>query len=175
LSAVVDWGTLPSPPASGLELAGGRKWSVDQLRTMSWVAGAEFFPSSHPATAPYIGEVDGSFWMLALSGRGCAGFTISQLEIGPCAGAEVVTMHSSPGSADFSRSAAVAKQTEYWLSFVGSLTASWNLAGPVDIALQIDLAVPTSRKIFGVAYNGLWDYVVSTAAVRGGLGLAYRF
>jgi hypothetical protein len=175
LSALLDWDTLPSPPASGLELAGARKWSAGRWR-LGAVVGAEFFPSHRPAQAPYIGQVAGTFWMLGLSGRGCFGFTARRVEVGPCLGAELVGMHTSAASAVGSYSPlTVQDQTELWLSLLGSLAAAWNFSPTMDLVLRADLTVPTTRKVFGIQGDSLWDYVVSRAAVRGAVGLAYRF
>lgn len=175
VSGVIDWNTMPSRPAAGIELAGGRKWVLGPWR-LGAVLGVDFFPS-HPAAAPpYLGGVAGDFWMLSLSPRGCGGFTASRLEIGPCLGVELVDMHASAGSSNGSNAfVTVQNQTEYWLSYVASLGASWNFAPTLDVALRVDLVVPTTRKIFGLQDSNLWDYVVSTVAVRPALGLVYRF
>jgi hypothetical protein len=175
LSGVLDWNTMPSRPAAGLELAGGRKWILGPWR-LGAVLGVDFFPT-HPAAAPpYVGGVSGDFWMVSLSPRGCGGFAASRLEIGPCLGVELVDMHASAASSSGSNAfITVQNQTEYWLSYVASLAASWNFAPALDVALRFDLVVPTTRKIFGLQDSNLWDYVVSTVAVRPALGLVYRF
>jgi hypothetical protein len=174
-NGLVDWDTMPSPPAPGLEIAVGQGWSADRWH-LRWVAGADLFPSHPPPTdVQYLGAVNGAFWLLGVSGRGCLGVAMSRLEIGPCLGAELVAMHASAGGNVNPGLASLSNQTLYWLSLLGSVAASWNVSGPMDVVLRADLVVPTARKIFGLEDNVLQAYRVPAFAVRGALGFEVRF
>lgn len=174
VNGLLDWDTMPSAPAGGLEAIIGGSRGTDRWRVGA-VVGPEFFPSHRPAMAPYLGAVRGDFWMLGFTGRGCAAVAIDQVEIGPCAGAELVAMHATSDVDPTGDFASLANQTRFWFSFLGSLAVSWNVSPLWDVALRADVAVPTSRKVFTLDGNVLYDYVVSRGAVRGALGMAYRF
>ena len=172
VNALFDYDTLPSPPAGGIEAAIGRTWSEPPLFLRA-VVGVEFFPSHPPALAPYLGAVEGDFSALGFSGRGCIGVAVHRFEIGPCGGAEFVAMHAS-GHTSYAQ-VGLATETLDWYSLLASLVASWSVSGTTDLVLRGDVVWPQSRQVFGLDGNLLYDYVVSTGAVRGALGLAYRF
>jgi hypothetical protein len=174
-NGLVDWDTMPSPPAPGLEIAVGQGWSANRWR-LRLVAGADLFPSHPPPTdVQFLGAVNGAFWLLGVSGRGCLGVAMSRLEIGPCLGAELVAMHASGGGNVNSGLPSLSNETLYWFSLLGSVAASWNVSGPMDVVLRADLVVPTQRKIFGIENNVLQAYRVPAFAVRGALGFEVRF
>jgi hypothetical protein len=174
-NGLVDWDTMPSSPAPGLEIAVGQGWSGDRWR-LRWVAGADLFPSHPPPNdVQYLGAVNGAFWLLGVSARGCLGVAMSRLELGPCLGAELAAMHTSAGGNVNPTLASLSNQTLYWLSLLGSVAASWNISGPMDVVLRADLVVPTEHKIFGLEGNVLNAYQVPNVAVRGALGFEVRF
>jgi hypothetical protein len=174
MNGLVDWDTMPSSPAFGFEVAVGWGWSAERWR-LRWVAGADLFPSHPPADAPYIGTVNGDFWMLGVSGRGCLGVRISRLEIGPCLGVELDAMHASDAGRANPGLPSLTTQTHYWLSLLGSIAASWNVSAAMDVVLRADLVVPTRRRVFGLQQNVLDDYQVPAHAFRGALGIEVRF
>jgi hypothetical protein len=174
-NGLVDWDTMPSAPAVGYEAAFGESWRGDRWR-LRWIAGADLFPSHSPPDTPFLRSVNGAFWLLGVSGRGCLGVALSRLEIGPCLGAELAAMHASDGGIPSSAVAiSLANQTEYWLALLGSMAASWNVSGAMDVILRADLVVPTRRAIFGLAGDVLDDYQVPAHAFRGALGIQVRF
>ena len=173
-NGVVDWDTMPTPPALGYEAAVGRSWSLDRWR-LRWIGGADLYPSHAPPTAPYIGTVNGAFWLVGVSGRGCVGVALSRLEIGPCLGAELAVMHASNGGDADPAAPNLARQTHYWLSLLGSIAVSWNASPSMDVVLRGDFVVPTQRDVFGIENNVLADYRVPTWAFRGALGIEARF
>jgi hypothetical protein len=174
VNGLVDRDTMPSPPAVGFEVAVGRRWGADRWR-LRLVAGADFFPSQPPADVPYIGAVNGTFWLVGVSGRGCLGVAMSRLEIGPCLGAELVAMHASDAGNLNSGLTSLANQTLYWVSLLGSIAASWNVSPPMDVVLRADLVVPTKQRVFGLEGNVLNAYQVPARAFRGALGIEVRF
>jgi len=176
-NGLVDWGTLPDPPAPGFELVVGRRWITGRWR-LGALAGAGFFPSHQISKSPlgFEGEI-GYFWLLNFSARACLVAAFSQFEVGPCLGAELDTMHASgtdsyPGE--------LANSTQLWISPLGSAVASWNVFRTLDIVFRAEVAVPTTRRSFATepgasGSHGAEIYRVPAIAWRGAFGIALRF
>jgi hypothetical protein len=171
VNGVIDDGTMPSPVGGGLEVTAGHEWGRGRFRPALTVA-TTWLHNFQPAVNSDIGTVHGTFWSLAMSGRACLSFVTSNVQIGPCAGGEVVAMHSSnDGYADISLLTA----THAWFSFLGSLAASFRVDRSVDFILRADCALPTARPTFNIYITTLPAYILPAVAFRGAVGFAYRF
>jgi hypothetical protein len=163
LNGILDWGTMPDPPAGGMEATGGPTWTTARWR-MRVLAGLSFFPNRR--TTYTYGLDQANFELFELSGRGCATIVIHRFELGPCAGAELAIMHGSGASLQDS--------TQRWVSLLGSALASWSISPAVGVFGRAEVVVPTSRRSFSPP--GATDiYKVSAVALRGSLGLELRF
>jgi hypothetical protein len=163
LDGVLDWRTMPDPPAGGMEAAGGPIWTFPRWRLRA-LAGLSFFPSRRTALNGDIEQAD--LELFDVSGRACATVILKQLELGPCAGGELAIMHG--WGTDFQDS------THVWVSLLGSALASWSISPAVGVFGRAEAVVPTARKRFSVP-DGNVVYQVPDVAVRGALGLELRF
>jgi hypothetical protein len=69
----------------------------------------------------------------------------------------------------------LASSTQVWGALLGSVTASWNVSGTLEVLLRTDLAVPNLRRSWGLEYNDAEVYKVSSFSLRGALGIASSF
>jgi hypothetical protein len=161
LNGILDWGTMPDPPAGGMEAAGGPIWTVPGWRLRA-LAGLSFFPNRRTPLTVGIDQAD--FQLFDLSGRGCLTITRDRFELGPCAGVELAIMHGSGTTLQDS--------TQLWLSLLGSALASWSISPAVAVFGRVEVVVPTTQKSFA---TGNVVYAVPDVAVRGALGLELRF
>jgi hypothetical protein len=172
LGGLLDGGTMPSTPASGLEVAAGESWAGSLWR-LRLIAGASYFLPQAPSSSPLaFGIPAGQYWMLSFSGRGCMTAALSRFEIGPCLGAEVVAMHGS------SIGGTSAESTQYWPAPTGSFVAALTFAPSAVVFARVDVAFPGTRRTFlSDESNGIHDEIfrVSAHAVRGALGVELRF
>jgi hypothetical protein len=170
VNAVVDYDTLPTPPAVGAELAVGRASAVRAWR-LAWIVGATVIPNLRPAVSQ-MGSVAGEFWLFGLSGRGCLHVAESKVEIGPCLGTELVAMRASDGGAN---PVAVSTDTRAWFSLLASLSGAYHAAPSLDVTLRADAVMPMARPDFHTLTHANVAYQVPGVAFRGALGLAWRF
>lgn len=165
LNGLLDRGTMPDPPAGGMEAAGGPTWMVSGWRLRA-LAGLSFFPKRR---TPLSTDADqANFELFDVSGRGCATVGNDRFEVGPCAGAGLSIMHGS--------GTALQDRTQLWLSLLGSALAAWSISPAVAVFARADLVFPATPGTFlGVGGNGNTVYKVPAVAVRGALGLELRF
>jgi hypothetical protein len=163
LNGLLDWGTMPDPPGGGMEAAGGPIWTFPTWRLRA-LAGLSFFPNRRTQLMDFANQAN--FELFDLSGRGCATIVVDRFEIGPCAGAELATMHGSGASLEDS--------THDWVSLLGSALASWSISPAIGVFGRAEVVVPTSRSSFSDP-SGPLVYRVSAVAFRGSLGLELRF
>jgi hypothetical protein len=169
VTGLVDWYTLPDPPAFGFEVAGGRTWSIGPWR-LAALAGASFFPRHRlEATSYSYGRAD--FWLLGVSGRGCVGVAFSRFEVGPCLGAELDGMHVFDTGSEWE----FHNTTHYWLSLAGSAVVSWNVYEKWGVVLGIEMLAPSTRPSFVHEGTDEEKYRVSAAALRAAFGINRRF
>jgi hypothetical protein len=165
LSGLLDWRSMPDPPAGGMEAEGGPIWTTPGRR-LRLLAGLTFFPSRRSELMAYVWQAD--FQLFELSGRGCLTATSGRFEIGPCAGVALSVMHGF--------GVPLVDSTQQWLSLLGSIIASWKVFPEVALFARADLVVPTARKTFDQAnYSGFVVYQVPAVAGRGALGIELRF
>src|SRR5450631_2863121 len=146
LNGILDWGTMPDPPAGGMEAAGGPIWTVPGWRLRA-LAGLSFFPNRRTPLTVGIDQAD-----------------FQLFKLGPCAGVELAIMHGSGTTLQDS--------TQLWLSLLGSALASWSISPAVAVFGRVEVVVPTTQKSFA---TGNVVYAVPDVAVRGALGLELRF
>jgi len=163
LDGILDWRTMPDPPAGGMEAAGGPIWTFRRWRLRA-LAGLSFFPSRRTAMMGNVEQAD--FEQFDVSGRGCATVILRQLELGPCAGGELAIMHGWGTSLQDS--------THLWFSLLGSALASWSISPAVAVFGRAEVVVPTTRKSFSVPFGDV-VYQIPDVAVRAALGLELRF
>ena len=167
LNGLLDWGTMPDPPAGGMEASAGPTWTFTSwhLRVLGDLS---FFPKRRTPLMP-SGVSQGNFELFDLSGRGCATVApVSRFEIGPCAGVELAVMHGSGTE--------LQDGTQLWLSLLGSALASLSISPSVAVFGRADVVLPTDRRtFFDFIPYGNTIYKVSTVAVRVALGLELRF
>jgi len=164
LNGLLDWGTMPDPPAGGMEAAGGPIWTFPGWRLRA-LADLSFFPKRRTPLAAYADQ--GNFQLFDVSGRGCATIGNNRFEIGPCGGVELAVMHGS--------GTALQDGTQVWLSLLGSALASLSISSAVAVFGRADVVVPTVRNSFFNPSSLYTVYKVPAAAVRGALGLELRF
>lgn len=170
-NAVIDDGTMPSPPGAGLEVAVGHEWVLGPLRP-ALTLGTTWLHSLQPAVNNLLGPVTGSFWSLGLSGRACLSVAAFNVEIGPCVGGELIAMHgSNSGYADVS----LVTDTHDLFSYLGSLAASYRVVPSLQVVLRADYVIPTSHPTFAINNDVLPAFVVPGAAFRTAFGVAYLF
>ena len=163
LNGLLDWGTMPDPPAGGMEAAGGPVWTFPGWRLRA-LAGLSFFPNRR---TPLTGIVEqANFLLLDFSARGCLTVVSNRFEIGPCVGAELAVMHGSGTELQDS--------TQQWFSLSASAVAAWSISPAVAVFVRPEVVIPTGRRTF-VNPPGDTVYKVPAAAVRGALGLELRF
>jgi hypothetical protein len=169
-NAVIDYNTLPSPLAAGVEVDFGRTSTAGGWIAMG-VVGATVIPNLAPAVTP-IGSVAGEFWLFGLSGRGCLGRAVGEIDLVPCLGGELVAMRASDGGLN---PVAVITDTHVWFSFLGSLAASYHAGRSLDVTVRAEVVIPTVHPRFQLLGNSYPAYEVPEGAFRTALGLAYRF
>lgn len=165
-SGILDFGTLPQPPAPGVELSAG--WAA---RRLTWrpraLAAVVLFPSRPAAEMP-TGD-GGSFSLISASGRICGAFARAKFEIGPCLGAAVDRMSAVgsglPGEIEAQRATAV------WLAASAGGIAVWRLLPKIGLVFRVDVLVPLARTQFVIAPDAAVVHRPSSLAVRSGLGL----
>jgi hypothetical protein len=172
LGGVLDHGTMPGDPATGIEAAAAQSWSATHSR-LHVIAGATFFPQQDMGNPMFAGIPSGRYWMVSFSGRGCVTAVLSRFEIGPCLGGEVSVMHASKlvglPSTD---------STQSWFSPMGSAVAGLTVASRVVVFARMDVVVPTTRRSFlsnpsaGVGYFDV--YKVPRFALRAAVGVELR-
>jgi hypothetical protein len=162
LNGLLDWGTMPDPPAGGMEAAGGPIWTFPDWRLRA-LAGLSFFPNRR---TPVTGVDQADFLQFDFSVRGCLAFVSKRFEIGPCAGAELAIMHGSGTELQDS--------TQHWFSLLASVVAAWSISPAVAAFVRPEVLVPTGQRTF-LNPPGSNVYQVPTVAVRGALGLELRF
>jgi hypothetical protein len=173
MGAVFDKGTMPGHPALGFEAAAAQIWTAGIWR-LQMSAGASFFIPQDMGNPMVYGEASGQYWMVSFSGRGCLTTVLSRFEIGPCLGAEVPIMHGSKlydlPSTD---------TTQYWLSAMGSGTATLTVSDRLVLFARADIIAPSTQRAFVVTdpvSGGKSDaYKVPSQALRGAMGLELRF
>lgn len=173
MGAVFDKGTMPGHPALGFEAAAAQIWTAGIWR-LQMSAGASFFIPQDMGNPMVYGEASGQYWMVSFSGRGCLTTVLSRFEIGPCLGAEVPIMHGSKlydlPSTD---------TTQYWLSAMGSGTATVTVSARLVLFARADIIAPSTQRAFVVTdpvSGGKSDaYKVPSQALRGAMGLELRF
>jgi hypothetical protein len=168
---IIDWGTVPQSPAVGVEAGLGSRWR-DGSRRGGVLGTVSFFPSHRLTSDSEAAGVYGDFWMVDVAGRGCLGLAVSRFEIGPCIGLELDAMHASSFGGG---PTLLASSTQVWGALLGSVTASWNVSGTLEVLLRTDLAVPNLRRSWGLEYNDAEVYKVSSFSLRGALGIASSF
>ena len=170
LGGILDSGTMPDKPATGIEAAAAQSWTAAQVR-LHLIAGATFFPQQDMGNPMLAGVPSGRYWMASFSGRGCQTVVFSRFEIGPCLGGEVAVMHASKlnglPSTDSSQS---------WASPVGSVVAAVTVASRVVLFARADVVVPITRRSFlSQPSVGTYDvYKVPAYAVRVAVGVELR-
>ena len=172
VGGVLDWGTMPNRSAVGIEAAVGPTWTAPGWR-LRVVGGAGFFPTQHVV----IVDQSSDFWMFTVSGRGCASALVTGFEFGLCVGAELAAMHgavSEPESLP-NPTGEVVRSTQYWLSPLGSVMASWSLLPRVAAFGRADVAVPGTQRSFHGPANSADYYIVPSHSVRAALGLQLSF
>jgi hypothetical protein len=163
LNGLLDWGTMPDPPAGGMEASGGPIWTFPAWRLRA-LGGLSFFPNRRtPVTS--VDQAD--FLLFDVSARGCATIVIDRFEIGPCAGGELANMRGSGTSFQ--------DRTHYWFSLVGSAMAVLSISPAVAVFARADVVVPTARRSFSNSNESNTVYQVPANASRGALGLELRF
>jgi len=171
VAGLVDWDSMPQPPAFGFGLAGGRAWRLGRWR-LAALAGASFFPRHRleldSYTYPY-GRAD--FWLLSVSSQGCAAIVFSRFEVGPCLGAELAGMHVF----DTGSQVEYHNSTHYWLSLAGSAVVSWNIYGKWGVVLVGEVVIPSMRPRFGNETANVELYRVPAVAGRVAFGIERRF
>ncbi len=163
LNGILDWGTMPDPPAGGMEATGGPLWTFPSWRLRA-LAGLSFFPNRRTPLMETIEQAD--FQLFDVSGRGCATVLVNRLELGPCAGGELAVMHGSGTT--------LQDGTQLWFSLLGAALASWSISPAIAVFGRAEVVVPTARKTFAVPFGNV-VYRVPAAAGRGALGLELRF
>jgi hypothetical protein len=163
LNGLLDWGTMPDPPAGGMEASAGPIWTLSGWRVRA-LAGLSFFPNRRtPLTmAPEQFNLE----LFDLSGSGCATLVVNRLEVGPCAGVALAVMHGS--------GTVLHDRTQLWLSLLGSALASWSISPDVAVFGRAEVVVPTTRRTFNDPYQSI-VYQVPAIAARAALGLELRF
>jgi hypothetical protein len=164
LNGLLDWGTMPDPPAGGMEASGGPIWTTANWRLRA-LAGLTFFPTRR--TSFTSGTDQANFQLFEASTRGCLTFARYRFEIGPCTGVELAVMHG------FGQ--ALQDATQLWLSLLGSALTSWRISADVAVFARADLVVPTTRRTFEHATYGYQIYKVPAVAGRGAVGIELRF
>jgi hypothetical protein len=164
LNGLLDWGTMPDPPAGGMEAAGGPIWTFPTWRLRA-LAGLSFFPKRRTPLSDYVQQAN--FQLFDVSGRGCATTVNGPFELGLCAGAELAVMHGSGTD--------LQDRTQLWLSLVGSALASLSISPAVAVFARAEVVVPTARRSFVDPSSLSTVYKVPADAVRLALGLELRF
>ena len=162
LDGLLDWGTMPDPPAGGMEAAGGPIWTFPGWRLRA-LGGLSFFPNRR---TPLMGVEQANFLQFDFSARGCATIVANRFEIGPCAGAALAIMHGSGTELNYS--------TQHWYSLLASAVAAWSISPGIAVFGRPEVLVPTGRRSF-LDPGGNTVYKVPAVAFRGALGLELRF
>jgi hypothetical protein len=163
LNGLLDWGTMPDPPAGGMEAAGGPIWTFPGWRLRA-LGGLSFLPNRRTPLMDIVEQAD--FLQFDFSARGCATIVESRFEIGPCAGAALAIMHGSGTELNDS--------TQHWFSLLASAVAAWSISPGVAVFARPEVLVPTGRRSF-LNPPGNTVYKVPAVAFRGALGLELRF
>jgi len=163
VSALIDGGITPDPPAGGLEVAIAPTWTAPGWRLRVLAGAGYLFPRNADLT-----DAHGDFWRLTLSGRGCASAG-AQFEIGLCVGVELSALHSKgPLNSNLQ------DDTQYWISPAASAMATWNVRPRLAVFVRSDVAVPASHPTF-YADAGYDVYTIPAVAVGGALGIELHF
>ncbi|HEY7376425.1 MAG TPA: hypothetical protein VIF57_29975 [Polyangia bacterium] len=163
---LLDRNTMPTAPALGIEVAGGRIWSGARWRARA-LGGVRYFPSQR---TPYrYGDPQGDLQLVDVTSSGCLTFAGDRFELGPCAGAALSVMHGS--------GAGFEDATQTWLSLQGGAVISWRVYPSVALIARGEVVVPTTRRAFESPWEGgLYElYKVPAVAGRGAVGIEMRF
>lgn len=164
-AGVIDDGTMPLI-AGGGEAALGWSYATPRWRVRA-LAGASYFPSE---TKILVGGEGGDFTLRAASARLCASIARGPFDIGPCLGGEIDSMSGS----GFGPAIRPLERNPVWGSAVGTVLASWSLAGPIAVFARADGIVPPARPTFGLPPHS--DvHQPSLPAWRVALGVELRF
>jgi hypothetical protein len=160
---IVDGTTLPGSPLMGVEGLVGANWTLPGWH-LRLLVGGTLFPS-HAVTET---DVQATFRMGLVTGRGCMSARVPPVELGLCVGAEVAALHSSGTGYDFG---SLATSTQFWPSPVGAALASWAVNRRVAVFARADLAGNFIRRNFHPSGNEVDLYTVPALSARATLGI----
>jgi hypothetical protein len=170
VAGLVDDGTMPGVPATGMEIAlgGSLAFSKGHLRAL---AGLAVYPTQTTPAAS-AGE-SAKVSLLAVSARACALIPRDRFEWGPCLGGEIDSMSAS--GAGPAQTFQPASAHRVWGAATGGVNAAWNYSRLVAVFARAEGVFSLARTRFVLAPDNSVVHEPARVAGRAAFGIEFRF
>ncbi len=170
VAGLVDDGTMPGAPATGMEIAlgGSLAFSKGHLRAL---AGLAVYPTQ-TTPAGSAGE-SAKVSLLAVSARACALIPRDRFEWGPCLGGEIESMNAS--GAGPAQTFQPASAHRVWGAATGGVHGSWNYSRLVTVFARAEGVFSLARTRFVLTPDNSIVHEPARVAGRAALGIELRF
>ena len=170
VAGLVDDGTMPGAPATGMEIAlgGSLAFSKGHLRAL---AGLAFYPTE--ATAAGSAGESAKVSLMAVSARACALIPWGRFEWGPCLGGEIASMNAS--GAGPAQTFQPASAHRVWGAATGGVHAAWNYSRLVAVFARAEGVFSLARTRFVLTPDNSVVHEPARVAGRAAVGIELRF